>query len=253
MSNLRLLLVLAGWALLLPTLAFVILVMEEKLEPTAPKSQYEMAGKSPLEVVVFTPERRSLNLDTLGIQGEDLRPACDRQIDQLLQQRRSIVTEMIEQGKVSAEHFCPGEELPVAYRAAHLLVQGDPGNTSISSATQPETFTRTWAGYEPGDAKALFMRWERYPGRTHEDTAIALSALVLGRASVAASGKEPPFDRLSIDGGKLKAVFSAYPEARDLLVRYAAHVIVLGELAHEHAAELGCSGVGIEAPTQATP
>ena len=148
---------------------------------------------------------------------------------------------MLAHREVVSNAFSPAN-LPVAYRASNVLLRGAVANTNVVEPLTDELFGITWELTDASVVKALFQRWERRDGRRNEDTAIALTALVSGRAEVAATGREAPYRRMSGEGGDIEAVYQRYPRTRDLLMNYVAHVQVMGEIVAASMSEFGCVG-----------
>lgn len=238
MSQVRVLLLASGWVLLLPTLVSLGWFLNDRLEPPPLAIDQDKPILSQVETMRFLPEQRSQNLKLLGLTTVSLREACEQEILRLSRRSEAVLQAMLANRGLVGAAFCD-HNLPVAYRAASVLVTGA-GTTSVVAPDDAAAFVAGWTQYDPAVASALFELWERRDLRSDADTAIALTALILGRASQAQSLSEAPFDRFAADGGRLQAVLDAYPQAERMLAHYVAGVIVVGELADKHARELGC-------------
>ncbi len=224
--------------LVLPALAG-LLWMEDLLERTPVRRQDATALSSPVDRLVYTPDNRETNLRTLGLDAKlfELGVAEARRMDA---GKDKIVAALAEapQGLV-ATAFCR-QSLPVAYRAALLLMAGPRDGTTVLDPTQ-QPLAAAWASYPKESVTALATRYEGAPDRQPEDTAMALSALITGRAEEAIpGGLRVPFDRRYAEGGRFAGVKSVAPAVDAALLRYVARTVVMAEIVQSDPKRWGC-------------
>jgi hypothetical protein len=238
-------LLIAGWAVILPVLLAVLWLVEAEIEPKPALDQAEMVHASPVEDMVFTPGDRDVNIRMLGITDPRLVERVEKELRRLKENESDIVKALLANKPDAAGAFCPSD-IPVVYRAALVLGKETDGVIGVWSAADEGILIRTWSAFDGDTVIQLFEAWERHPGRTGEDTAIALTALILGHAEIAAYQSAAPFRKFAADDGRLSAVLLQYPQARPMLARYVANTLFLAELVGARLEEIGCAGFGAE-------
>lgn len=219
--------------------AGVLVSREDLLEPPPTLDMDRLATDSRLPRMDFRgdPAVRADNLAELGLSGELQRRALARlrALDGEYEDAfRDALTADVR--RALGGSFCRGD-LPQVYRAAALVVpaRGDvrlvrPGD---------DAFGDTWD--DVTGLQELFEAWETRPGRVPEDSALAMSALLLRRQDVASLIRrpEPPLASTA-DGGDLDRLLRAQPTLDALLPRYVALAHWLAERVQASPERYGC-------------
>lgn len=253
----RLWVLLGLWVAVLPV-AGLLVWMEDELEPAPPTRDPDKKVTPWVQRMVYTPTTanrvavaRELGLhrvDERGL-GPDFEPT-GRTLDAAVDARAEAfgryldrIKPRIVEAQASADGFaaafCAGRA-PTLYYAAAFLIRGDTGRTRVLTPDSAERLDRRWRGFRERDVARLLTTWEARVDREGADTLIALSALITGRAPVAAQRAERPFQRFAREGGTVGEVFEVHPETQDLLVDYLAMTRVVAEEIQGHPDAYGC-------------
>ena len=186
--------------------------------------------KDPLASVPFTPGTRITNFAAFGLP-EDLVEAATDEAKRIHAHKDRLQELLKEHAEDVGPALCPSE-LPQRYAALSFLVEEKDGKRDVVDFSRTTYFERKeW--FDEALVREVYSEVDRNPeGPRDNATAMGVAAILLGKESAVLEGTAPWGAGLG-RRWSLERVFTEFPEAKRMLVRYFAFMHVLTELANE--------------------
>lgn len=232
------------WLVVVVLFVALVVAQEDRFEPRPPIDEALLQVRLPTVDMTFDPDSRELNLQLLGLSGRRMERAME-EATRLAERREKLRRLLLEtEARDVAGAFCR-HDLPMPYRAASVLLVGGEGRPRLQDVTSQARLDQ-WEDYPASDVLSLFEAWEKHEDRVHEDTLIAVAALVLGRTLEAVGDRQDPWQRVATEGGDFRRVEERFPGVGDVVARYLATAVVLAEIVEETPQDFRC-GLAAEA------